>query len=38
MAMNSEKKEKDVKDNRCDSAKDPLTVKSVFSLGHKNGK
>ena len=35
MAMYPEKKESIVKGNRCDPAKDPPTVKSVFSLGHK---
>ena len=38
MAMNPEKKESTIKGDRCDTAKDPPTVKSVFSLGHKNGK
>ena len=42
MVVNSEKKEKKVKGDRCDPVKgdrcdpvkDPLIVKSVFSLGH----
>ena len=38
MAMNPEKKERTIKSDQCDLAKDPLTVKSVFSLGHKDGK
>ena len=38
MAMNPEKKERTIKGDQCDLAKDPLTVKSVFSLGHKDGK
>ena len=38
MAMNLEKKERTIKCDRCDLAKDLPTVKSVFSLGHKNGK
>ena len=38
MAMNPEKKERTIKGDQCDLAKDPLTVKSVFSLGHKDEK
>ena len=38
MAMNPEKKERTIKGDRCDPTKNPLTVKSVFSLGHKDGK
>ena len=38
MAVSPEKKERTVKGDRCDLAKDPLTIKSVFSLEHKDGK
>ena len=38
MAMNPKKKERTIKDDWCDLAKDPLTIKSVFSLGHQEGK
>ena len=38
MVINPEKKERTIKGDQCDLAKDPLTVKSVFSLGHKDGK
>ena len=38
MAMNPEKKEKTIKGDQCDPTKDPPMVKSVFSLGHKDGK
>ena len=38
MTVNIEKKESTVKGDRCDLAKDPPTVKSIFSLGHKDGK
>ena len=38
MAMNPEKKERIIKGDQCDFAKNPLTVKSVFSLGHKDEK
>ena len=38
MTMNPEKKEKTIKGDRCDLAKDLPTVKLVFSLGHKDGK
>ena len=34
----TEKKERTIKGDRCDPAKDPPTVKSVFSLGHNDGK
>ena len=33
-----EKKERNVKGDQCDLAKDLSMVKSVFSLGHKDGK
>ena len=32
------KKERTVKGDRCDLTKDPLIVKSIFSLGHQEGK
>ena len=35
MAVNPKNKESTVKDDYCDSTKDPPTVKSVFSLGYK---
>ena len=38
MAVNPEKKERTIKDDQCDPAKDPPTVMSVFSLGYKDGK
>ena len=38
MAFGLEKKERTVKGDRCDLAKDLLMVKSVFSLRHKDGK
>ena len=38
MAMSTEKKEKTIKGDQCDPAKDSPTVKSVFSLGHNDGK
>jgi len=38
MAMNLDKKERTVKGDRCDLAKDPPTVKLIFSLGHKKRK
>ena len=38
MPMSLEKKEKAIKGDRCNSAKDLLTVKSVFFLEHKEGK
>ena len=38
MALGLERKEKNVKGDQCNMAKDPSTVKSVFSLEHKDGK
>ena len=38
MAISPEKNERTVKGYWCDPTKDPLMVKSVFSLEHKNGK
>ena len=38
MAMNLDKKERTVKGDWCDPAKDPPMVKSIFSLGHKGRK
>ena len=38
MPVSPEKKERTVKDDRCNPAKDLLTVKSVFFLKHKEGK
>ena len=38
IAVNPEKKERNIKGDWCDPAKDPPTVKSVFSLGHNNRK
>ena len=38
MIINPEKKERTVKGDQCNSAKDPSTVKSVFSLEHNNEK
>ena len=38
MVVNPEKKEITVKSDRCDSAKNPPMVKSVFSQGHKERK
>ena len=38
MAENLEKKERTVKGDRCDPAKNPSMVKSVFSLKHKERK
>ena len=38
MAVNPEKKERTMKGDRCGPAKDPSMVKSIFSLGHKDGK
>ena len=38
MAMNPKKKERTIKDDWCDLAKDPLIVKSVIFLGHKDRK
>ena len=38
MAVSPEKKEKTTKGDHCNPTKDPPTVKSVFSLGYKDGK
>ena len=38
MAMYPEKKESTIKGDRCDLAKDPPTIKLVFSLGNKERK
>ena len=38
MAINAKKKERTINGDRCDLAKDPPMVKSIFSLGHKDGK
>ena len=38
MAVNLEKKERTIKGDRCDPAKDPPTIKLVFSLEHRDGK
>ena len=38
MAVNPKKKERTIKGNWCDPAKDSPTVKSIFSLRHKDGK
>ena len=38
MPMSPEKKERTVKGDRCNPAKDLLTIKSVFFLEHKEGK
>ena len=38
IVVNPEKKERTVKGDKCNPAKDPPTVKSVFSLGHKERK
>ena len=38
MAINPKKKERTIKGDRCNLAKDPPTVKSVFSLEDKDGK
>ena len=35
MVVSLEKKERNIKGDRCNSAKDPPTVKSIFSLGHR---
>ena len=35
MVVNPEKEERSVKGDQCNPAKDPPTVMSVFSLGHK---
>ena len=38
MAVNPEMKERTIKGDRCEPAKDPLMIKSVFFLKHKDGK
>ena len=38
MAISPENKERTVKGDRCDPAKDLPTIKSVFSLEHKDEK
>ena len=38
MALGPERKEKTVKGEWCNLAKDPLTIKLIFSLKHKDGK
>ena len=38
MAVSPKKKERTIKGDRYDLAKDPPMVKSVFSLEHKDGK
>ena len=38
MVVNPEKKERIIKGDWCDPAKDPPMVKLVLSLGYKNGK
>ena len=38
MVVSPKKNERIVKGEQCDLAKDPLMVKSVFFLKHKNGK
>ena len=38
MAVGSKKKERTVKGDQCNPAKDPLTIKLVFSLEHKGEK
>ena len=38
MAVNPEKKERTIRGDRYDLVKDPLMIKSVFSLGHKDEK
>ena len=38
MVLRPERKEKIVKGDRCNPAKDPLMVKSVFSLEYEDGK
>ena len=37
IAVSPEKKERTINGDRCNSAKDPLMVKSVFSLEYKGG-
>ena len=38
MALAPKRKEKTVKGDQCNPAKDPSTIKSVFSLEHKDVK
>ena len=38
MAVNPEMKERTIKGDRCEPAKDPLMIKSIFSIGHKDEK
>ena len=38
MAFGPKRKEKNVKGDQCNTAKDPLTIKSVLSLEHKDEK
>ena len=38
MALGPKRKEKTVKGDQCNPAKDPPTIKSVFSLEHKDVK
>ena len=38
MIVNPKKKERTIKGDRCDLAKDPVTAESVFSPGHKDEK
>ena len=38
MVVGSKKKERTVKGNWCNPAKDPPTIKSIFSLERKDGK
>ena len=38
MVVNPKKKERTIKCDQCDLTKDPPTIKSVFSLEHKDGK
>lgn len=38
MVVNPEKKERTIKGDQCDIAKDSPTVMSVFSVGQKHGK
>ena len=38
MTVSPKKKERTIKGDQCDPAKNPPTIKLVFSLGHKDGK
>ena len=38
IAVNLENKERTIKGDWCDSIENPTMVKSVFSLGHNDGK